>query len=97
MARKPMVTRTIKTTQAVVLCLDVETAEPRNQELTLPRTYKNDDEVLRQAKLALETDTLKVVHVVSAKAIEKLYGMTEHEFINFAKEMPGRTKKETEE
>lgn len=97
MARKPMVTRTIKTTEAVVLCLVVKTGETRNQVVTLPRTYKTKGEMLKQAKAVLETDELIVLYIVSAKEKETLYGMTEQEFICFAKEMAARTKKETEE
>ena len=38
MARQPMVTRTIQTTHATVLCLNIPDAEPFNQTVVLPRT-----------------------------------------------------------
>ena len=40
MARIPMVTRTIQTTTANVLCLNIKEGEPFNKEVVLPRTYK---------------------------------------------------------
>lgn len=96
MARTPMVTRTIITTEVTALCLDVTTAEPCNKTCTLPRTYPNNEKLLKAAKSVMETDTLKVVHIVDTKEVESLYGMTEQEFINAAKPLPPRTKAEVE-
>ena len=64
MARLPMVTRTITTTKVNVLCLDIEHAEPCNKVITIPRTYKDEEAILKKVKPLLETETLKVVHVV---------------------------------
>lgn len=97
MARIPQVTRTIKTTDVTLLCMDIEKCEPFNETITLARTYKNDDEILKQAKKIVETGTIKVVHVVDKEEIETLYGMTEQEFIKVAKKLPPRGTKETEE
>lgn len=81
MARKPMVTRTIKVTQACVLCLDIEQGEPCTKEVTLPRTYKNDEAILKAAKAAVDTDTLKAVSISKSWVEEKLLGMPEDFFI----------------
>ena len=43
MARTPMVTRTLVSTRANVLCLDVLTAEPTNQTFDIARTFKDED------------------------------------------------------
>ena len=84
MARKPMVTRTIKVTQACVLCLDIEQGEPCTREVTLSRTYKNDEAILKAAKAAVDTDTLKAVSISKSWVEEKLLGMPEDFFIAHA-------------
>ena len=84
MARKPMVTRTITTTKVNVLCLDIITVEPYNKLVTLPRTYKDERTLLKKVQEAIETDGLKVVHIVDKEEIETLYGMSEQEFIEKA-------------
>lgn len=96
MARKPMVTRTIITTKVIVLCLDVNSAEPFNETVTLPRTYKDDKKLLKSVEEVVNTDTVKAVHIVDKKEIETLYGMTEQDFINNAKILDPETRKEVE-
>lgn len=96
MARKPMVTRTIITTKVIVLCLDVNSAEPFNETVTLPRTYKDEKKLLKSVEEVINTDTVKAVHIVSKKEIETLYGMTEQDFINKAKILDPATRKEAE-
>lgn len=96
MARKPMVTRTIITTKVIVLCLDVNSAEPFNKTVTLPRTYKDDKKLLKSVEEVINTDTVKAVHIVDKKEIETLYGMTEQDFINNAKILDPATRKEAE-
>lgn len=94
MARVPMVTRTIVTTKANVMCLNVETAEPFNMVVSVPRTYKDEESLLKAVKNAAETDNVKCVHVVDSEQVETLYGMTEQEFIEHAKVLPPRNKEE---
>lgn len=90
MARTPMVTRTIVTTKAIIMCLDVEAGEPFNKEVTLPRTYKDEKALLKKVRPLVETDTIKAVHVVDTEEVETLYGMTEQEFIENAQILPPR-------
>lgn len=96
MARKPMVTRTIITTKVIVLCLDINSAEPFNETVTLPRTYKDDKKLLKSAEEVINSDTVKAVHIVDKKEIETLYGMTEQDFINNARILDPATRKEVE-
>ena len=91
MARKPMVTRTFKTTKVVALCMDVVNCEPVNKEATLPRTYADEKKLMKATKDAIETDEIKVVQIVSKEEIETLYGMEEQDFINNAEILPART------
>lgn len=96
MARVPQVTRTIVTTKANVMCLDIEKGEPFNMSVTVPRTYKDENALLKAVKGVAETDTVKCVHIVDSEQVETLYGMTEQEFIEHAKVLPPRPAKENE-
>lgn len=98
MARVPMVTRTIIATKANVMCLDVQAGEPCNHVVIVPRTYKDDEALMKKVRPLIETETLKAVHIVDKEEIETLYGMTEQEFIEHAKVLPPRntTEKEAE-
>lgn len=97
MARIPMVTRTIVATKANVMCLNLQTGEPCNKVVTVPRTYKDDEALMKKVRPLLETETLKVVHIVDKEEIETLYGMTEQEFIQYAKVLPPRNGVNSEE
>lgn len=90
MARIPMVTRTIQTTKANVLCLNIVEGEPFNKEVVLPRTYKDEKSMMKVVENIINTDEVKAVHIVQSTVEETLYGMTEQEFINNAKILPSR-------
>lgn len=92
MARVPMVTRTIQTTRANVMCLDIEKEEPVNKEVILPRAYKDEKAMLKQAEKVINTETVKVVHIVDFKVEETRYGMTEQQFIEQAEVIPALEK-----
>lgn len=72
------------------MCLDIETGEPCNRYVVVPRTYKDDEKLLKKVKEVLETEILKPVHIVYKEEIETLYGMTEQEFIKYAEVQPPR-------
>ena len=95
--RKPMVTRTIKTTKVNVMCLDIVTAEPENVVVTLPRTFKDDVKLLKAVKEVVESAVLKAVHIVDKEEVNTLYGMTEQSFIDNAIELDPETRKALEE
>lgn len=97
MAREPMVTRTITATKIVALCLNIETAEPFNKEVIISGTFKDEKSMMKAAEKILNTETEKAVHIVSSEEIETLYGMAEQEFIQKAKVLPPRPKKEKTE
>lgn len=90
MARIPQVTRTIQTTRCTVLCMDIEAREPINKDVVLPRTYKDENAMLKEAKKVIETNTIKCVQVVDHSVNETLYGMSEQEFIAHAKPLDPR-------
>lgn len=93
--RKSMITRTITTTTAVLLMADTVAAEMHNTTVTLPRTYKDNDAVLKAARPLVETETDKAVSVVSITINETLYGMTEEQFLSMAEVLPARAEKAT--
>ena len=85
MAKVPMVTRTIKTTRAIVLCLDIDSGEPCNRAFTLPREQKNEKQILKAITPMLKDEpNIKPVHVVETIINEQLYGMTETDFLTHA-------------
>lgn len=92
--RKPQVTRTIITTKANVMCLNVNTGECENHVFVAPRTYKDNEKLLKVLKASNETDELKLVHIVDVETEETLYGMSEEDFIKSASILPPRTKAE---
>lgn len=96
MARKPMVTRTIVTTKVNVLCLDIQSAEPFNKVVTLPRTYKDEKKLLKKVEEVVNTNEVKAVHIVDKEEVETLYGMTEQDFITNATVLDPTTRKEIE-
>ena len=90
MARIPMVTRTIQTTTANVLCLNIKEGEPFNKEVVIPRTYKDEKSMMKVVEKIINTEDVKAVHIVHTEVNETLYGMTEQEFIANAHVLPGR-------
>ena len=93
MARKPMVTRTILTTKANVLCMDINSCEPFNKTVVLPRVYKDEQKLMKAVKESVETETIKAVHVVDSTTVETLYGLTEEQFISMAVELDKETRR----
>lgn len=94
--RKPMITRTITTTKATLMVADTMAGEILNMEVTLPRTYKNDEAIIKAARPIVESEELKVVSVVHVEITEALYGMTEADFIAHAELMPEKPAKTSE-
>jgi len=94
MARTPMVTRTIVTTKANVLCVDVTTGETFFKGVTLSRTFKDEKKLMKAIEAVVNTATEKAVHVESTEEVETLYGVTEQKFIEIADVLPPRGTKE---
>lgn len=96
MAKTPMITRTIQTTEVNVLCMDIKQGEPFNTTVTLPRTYKDNAAMLKAAAAVIDNEDIKAVHIVASKVKETLYGMKETDFIANADILPARAVKEHE-
>ena len=85
MARKPVVTRTITSTTAIVLAVDTVNEGLVEKTVILPRTYK-DDQAIKKAivTFGLLPETLVVSKVKEAMESERRYSMPEERFIEHA-------------
>lgn len=90
MARTPMVTRTIVTTKATVMCCDIEAGDTITEQITVPRSYKTKEALMKVVKPLLETEQIKPVAILQSEEVETLYGMTEQQFIENATVLPPR-------
>lgn len=92
---KRLVTRTIKGTKCVLLCVDIHTAEPCNRTVTIGAVYKDKKKLLNKCREMIETDELKVVHIVEETEVEEIRAMSEEFFIAHS-EVITRGKQNTE-
>lgn len=97
MARERMVTRTIETTNAKVLCMNIQSGTPCEKDVVLAGTFKDEKSLMKAVSKAVDNDTEKAVHVKTATEVQTLYGMTEADFIKLAKVMPAREAEATAE
>ena len=79
--KAPIVTRTFTTTNATLLCLDTEAAEPINRDVELAGHFDSEDKILKAAKKLIETDTLVVCKLVHCTEETTLRGMTVQKFL----------------
>ena len=94
MARERMVTRTVASVNYTVMVVDTESKTVENIVVSIASgdtmTDKARDKALRKS---IPVGKL-FVQVVSQEITETLYGMSEQEFIKFARVLPPRTKAE---
>lgn len=89
--RESKITRTITTTNATILCLDVEAGEPMNRTFQLPGEYKKERDIIKAAEKINDEPNVKLVHVVNTEVTQKLYGTTESLFLKYAEEITRKT------
>ena len=94
MARERMVTRTITNVDYEVMT--VFNKEVTSSTVSLPKADLTTEKEEKRIKSNLPEGHL-FVQVVSKKETETLYGMTELEFLKYAKILPPRTKQEQQE
>ena len=95
MARERMVTRTISTTTIEVLVINIETSEVGTKHFVLGQNMIKDEKaMIKNAQSMLDVETgntiWKCVAIKNVKEEETLYGMSESEFIKYAKVLPPR-------
>lgn len=93
--RVPKVTRTILSTEATVMMVNTETKDVFEQNVVLPRTYKDDAKILKLVKAMFDGEPVQPVSIVRTHVEETLYGMSEADFIRYAEKLPPRTTKTT--
>lgn len=91
MAKERMVTRTIDQITAEVATLDLTTMQASVVPMTIGGTYTKEEQ-LKHFRSMYETDTLKVVDIISSTTEQILLGMPESQFIQLAQVLPSRKK-----
>ena len=86
MAKKRMVTRTIARTEVEALCANKQAEQIETVTLSITGVYK-DDRALVKAVVKALPDTYVLLSIKSATVSEKLYGMSEDDFIRNAVEI----------
>lgn len=94
MKKEKLITRTFVITQATVMTLNIETAEPSTETYEMPGIYKTDEELLKAVKELYDTETEKVVAITAKTEIEELRGISESLFLQHSIVLPAREKKE---
>lgn len=94
MARKRMITRTIKSTKAKATVYNIEKGDIKTFEYKLSGELSADDALKAIAKEHEEVRPLKVIEVTVQ---EELYGMSEEKFLELAEILPPRAKFQSEE
>lgn len=82
MAKKRMVTRTVKVTNAIMLVVDIENRTSFEEPYTILGSY-DDGELLKKA-VKNYRNGVKPISVVKNEVVEVLYGMTEEMFVFYA-------------
>ena len=88
--KERIITRTIEGIDAVIMGIDTTNNTVTNTEFHFTGIFKNDAEIIERAK-ADSISTFIPVQVVSKEKTEKLYGLAESVFMQYAKELPPRT------
>ena len=78
MARQRMITRTITFQETEVMCLDISTAQAH---ISTFCTASPQPLTLDQLKARYDTETVKLVSIVSNRQSEQVYGMSEDDFM----------------
>lgn len=88
-----MVTRTIPTTSVKIVCVNLNDRSVFEQNLTLPRTYKDENKLMKQIELVLKNEPIKAISIIGTEVHETLYGMSEQDFIKNATVLDPKTRK----
>lgn len=91
MKKQKMVTRTIKVTKYEVTYFDLEINEVRGDSLETVGT-PTDKEI--EKEFNEENPTCKFIKLDNVEVIEKLYGLSEQKFLEYAVELDSETRKE---
>lgn len=91
--RKPIVSRTIKSTKCTALIYNKETKQPETKEFVIQGDYSDPKKALKKLQKEFNTPVIDVVHVIKADVTTKLYGMEPEKFLKLADELDPVTRK----
>lgn len=89
MARERLVTRTITNTTAHIMRVDTKTASVSTVEIEVGGLTDNA-EILKYVQKNHDTETVKHIAVTGATVTEKIYAMTEVDFLKYARVLDKR-------
>lgn len=92
MAKKRMVTRTVKQYHVTVKCANTESNEIIEQVFAFTKLPKGNDKILTKVKVQCP-ETLVPISVVKTENVVQLLGMDEEKFIELAEVLPARNVK----
>lgn len=81
MKKEKLITRTIILTTCTAITTDISEMSVKQGDFDLIGSYKSNEDVLAALKASIETETLKVVAVVSYREIKQVYAITEAAFM----------------
>lgn len=96
MARKHIVSRTVKANFLEALVYNLETKEVETISVTIPRVYPTEKETVKAVEKFIP-EGKKLIAIASSRVEETLYAMDEDEFIKAAHILPLRGTKNAEE
>lgn len=91
MKKEKMITRTIITTNAEIMCFNLDT----NEVITLNESYigdLSDKDIEKQFTIDYD-NSAKFLKLISAQKSSKLYAITEKDFLEYAVELDSETRK----
>lgn len=97
MARKRLITRSIKSIECECLCLDTKENETFNMIVNISGDFKNSTEMLMRAKELTETEDVILCTILETKEVVKRYWLEEDEFIKVANIFPEKHEKTEKE
>lgn len=93
MGRAKMVTRTVVGTKIEVMVFENTTNEVTTITQTIGGQFADSAKLFKAAEKAINSDTLKVLKIVTSEPSDKCYGMSEADFLKYAKELDPKTRK----
>lgn len=80
-----LITRTMKSTEATVMAVNIESAEVFNMTFELEGTYKDENATLKAIYKTVEPDpSVKIIALVNSVVTEQLYAISETDFLKYA-------------
>lgn len=96
MARERMITRTVATAEYVCMTVNTTTRKVEDIRVSIPSGMTMTEKARQKAITDALPETNTLVQITSEYVKEILYGMTEDDFIKYAKVLPPRTKSDSE-